>query len=234
MREISGSSLIELLRLQDPDLNAIISTYIARFNASYGDPKAECWDISKEDWQRYEFLGDRVLNLIVAQTLFSQRPEILNEGEMTAVLGCVVSNKSLDSLIRKYDAHRLLVPHVIGGQDCYGERITGGAFEAFIGSLYCEVGLDDVAYFVNTVLAQELENYNPRQNTIGILQEYAQKRGDPLPVYTETARTGPEHKPQFSVRVTLADGRSFAGSGLSLSEAKKAAAREALVHCAGR
>ncbi len=169
MMQGPGQSLIELLRSQDPDIGSIIPVFVSRFNAAYGDPQATRWDVSKEDWQRYEFLGDRVLNLIVAQTLFTQRPVALDEGEMTEILGTVVSNKSLDALARDHDAVTLLIPCSIGEQSCYGERITGGAFEAFIGALYCEVGLDDVAYFVNEVLAGPLANYNPRHNAIGIL-----------------------------------------------------------------
>ena len=71
-----GDSLIELLYDTRPDVNRIIDTFISRFNAVYGDPAAVRWDISKEDWQRYEFLGDRVLNLIIAQSLFTRREGI--------------------------------------------------------------------------------------------------------------------------------------------------------------
>jgi ribonuclease III len=221
-------SLIELLNSQEPDINRIIPAFVSRFNAVYGDPHAVQWDITKEDWQRYEFLGDRVLNLIIAQTLFVQRDAVLDEGEMTEILASVVSNKSLDILTRDHSSLSLLIPRSIGQQKCYGEKITGGAFEAFIGALYCEVGLDDVVYFVNTILAGALENYNPRQNSKGILQEYCQKRGKPLPLYTEMERTGPDHKPTFIVRVTLSDGRFYDGAGHSLSEATKSAARCAL------
>jgi ribonuclease III len=228
MKGNPGTSLIELLSLQEPDINRIIPVFVSRFNAVYGDPHAERWDITKEDWQRYEFLGDSVLRLIIAQTLFVQRDAVLNPGEMTKILADVVSNKSLDVLSRNHDAFTLLIPRSIGEQNCYGEKITAGAFEAFIGALYCEVGLDDVSCFVNEVLADALANYNPLNNTIGILQEYFQKKGDVIPIYAETGRAGPGHKLLFSVRVTLADGRSFEGTGPSLSEAKKAAARIAL------
>jgi ribonuclease-3 len=228
MSEGSGQYLIELLRSQDPDISHIIPTFVSRFNAAYGDPHAERWDLTKEDWQRYEFLGDRVLNLIVAQTLFGQRPVTLDEGEMTEILATVVSNKSLDNLAADHEAIALLIPLSIGQQNCYGEKITGGAFEAFIGALYCEVGLDDVAYFANEVLAGALANYNPRHNAIGILQEHFQKQNEPLPVYTLISQEGPDHKPLFTIRVTIPRGRSFEGSGPSRSEAKKAAARKAL------
>jgi ribonuclease-3 len=228
MRQASGPALIDLLRSQDPDISTVIPAFVSRFNAAYGDPNAERWDVSKDDWQRYEFLGDRVLNLIVAQTLFSQGPLPLDEGEMTEILSTIVSNKALDALSRDHDTWHLLIPCIIGEQNCYGERITGGAFEAFIGALYCEVGIDDVAYFVNEVLARPLADYNPRHNAIGILQEYFQKRGAALPEYTRSGQTGPDHKPVFLVRVTIPGGPSFEGYGPSISEAKKSAARQAL------
>jgi ribonuclease III len=228
MQERPGPSLIELLGSQEPDLNQIIPVFVARFNAAYGDPDAQSWDISKEEWQRYEFLGDRVLNLIIAQTLFVHRDSVLDEGAMTKILADVVSNKSLGALTKDKKTLSLLIPHSIGQQNSYGAKITGGAFEAFIGCLYCEAGLDETAYFVNAIFSDALKYHNPHQNSIGILQEYFQKRGEPLPVYGETGRTGPDHKRHFIVRITLANGITTDGSGPSLSEAKKAAAQKAL------
>jgi ribonuclease-3 len=230
MSQKPGDSLIELLYESKPDVSRIIGTFVSRFNAVYGNPAADRWDISKEDWQRYEFLGDRVLNLIVAQSLFTQREATLNEGEMTRMLESVVSNRALDAFSRRYDLSVLsrLVPRAIGEQKAYGERITGGALEAFIGALYCEVGLDDVTFFVTTVMKDVIDSYNPGGNAIGLLQEYFQKRGELLPVYEETSRTGPDHRPYFAVRVCLAGGRTFDGSGTTLSDARRDAAQKAL------
>jgi ribonuclease III len=225
-----GESLLELLYDTKPDVNRIIDTFISRFNAVYGNPASACWDISKEDWQRYEFLGDRVLELIVAQALFTRREGTLDEGEMTRMLCSVVSNKALDLLSKRYDTgiFSRLLPLSIGEQKTYGAKITGGAFEAFIGALYCEVGLDDVTFFVNGILKDALDGSDPHGNVIGTLQEYFQKRGESLPVYLETSRTGPDHRPHFSVRVRIADGRSFEGSGSSLPDARREAAGNAL------
>ncbi|NLD56909.1 MAG: ribonuclease III family protein [Methanomicrobiales archaeon] len=228
MRDEQCRLLIDMLRSQDPGLDRIIPAFVFRFNASYGDPSAVRWDVSKEEWQRYEFLGDRVLNLIVAQTLFAQGPVPLDEGEMTAILNTVVSNRSLDLLSRDQENWDLLIPLSIGKQNCYGERITAGAFEALIGALYCEVGFDDVAYFLNSILSPYLAACDPRHNAIGALQEFFQKRGDPLPEYTLVSRSGPDHKPVFVVQVVLPDQQSFTGSGSSLAEAKRAAAQVAL------
>jgi ribonuclease-3 len=227
----SGPSLIELLGTPDPDVSLIVNTFITRFNAAYGIPGTDRWDITKEDWQRYEFLGDRVLNLIIAQSLFTQRDALLDEGEMTKILSGVVSNRALDALTRRHEtqAFTRLIPRSIGEQNTYGEKITGGAFEAFIGALYCEVGLDDVAFFVNAIMEDALNSYNPGQNAKGILQEYFQKKDKTaVPEYIETMRTGPDHKPVFTCQVFFRNDLLGEGTGESKQLAEQAAARRAL------
>jgi ribonuclease-3 len=227
----SGLSLIELLYCSDPDVNRIIDSFVTRFNAAYGIPGTDRWDITKEDWQRYEFLGDRVLNLIIAQSLFTQRDSVLDEGEMTKILSGVVSNRALDALTRKHGTQTFtrLIPKSIGEQNTYGERVTGGAFEAFIGALYCEVGLDDVAFFVNAIMEDALNSYNPNQNAKGILQEYFQKKDkSAVPEYRETMKTGPDHKPVFTCQVFYRNNLLGEGTGASKPLAEQAAARRAL------
>ncbi len=227
----SGLSLIELLHSPDPDVTRIINTFVTRFNAAYGIPGTDRWDITKEDWQRYEFLGDRVLSLIIAQSLFTQRDAVLDEGSMTKILSGVVSNRALDILTRQHEkkAFTRLIPNSIGVQNTYGEKITGGAFEAFIGALYCEVGLDDVVFFVNAIMADTLNSYNPNQNAKGILQEYFQKndRSD-VPEYRETMKKGPDHKPVSTCQVFFRHALLGEGTGESKQLAEQAAAKRAL------
>lgn len=225
----SCPSLIELLRAPEPDVHRIVSTFVTCFNAGYGHAGADRWDITKEDWERYEFLGDRVLNLIVAQALFTQRNVVLDEGGMTRILSGIVSNRALDTLTRQYGTTGFtrLIPRVIGEQNTYGERITGGAFEAFIGALYCEVGFDDVAYFVTAILGETISRPDPDENTIGILQEHFQKTCKMIPVYREKNRAGPVHKPVFTCEVLSPEDHAClgTGSGDSIRKAQQAAAR---------
>jgi len=225
----AGLSLIDLLHASDPDIDRIASTFVSRFNAAYGIPGTDRWDITIEDWERYEFLGDRVLNLIVAQALFTGQNGGLNEGEMTRMLSGLVSNRALDALTRPHEkTFTRLIPAVIGEQNTYGERVTGGAFEAFVGALYCEVGLDDVAYFVNTIMKEALNRYNPDENAIGILQEYFQKKTTKVPLYREKNRTGPDHRPAFTYEVMFENEVLGEGSGENIRQAQQAAARMAL------
>ncbi|HEX3000974.1 MAG TPA: ribonuclease III domain-containing protein, partial [Methanoregula sp.] len=171
MTGVSCTTLIELLRAPDPDLNCIIDTFVTRFNASYGDPASDHWDLTQQDWQRYEFLGDRVLNLIIAQWLFTKRNVPFTEGEMTRFLSRIVSNQALDLLVKQSagDTYHLLIPRTLAVQNTYGERITGGAFEAFVGALYCELGLDEVAHFIVALMKESPGMFNREENAIGML-----------------------------------------------------------------
>ncbi|HUH79184.1 MAG TPA: ribonuclease III domain-containing protein [Methanoregula sp.] len=222
--------LIDLLRRQDADPARAIRAFVKRFNASYGNPGSEQWDLSLEDWQRYEFLGDRVLNLVVAQSLFVLRDPVLDEGDMTLALSCMVSNKALAALLRRYDASALacLIPGTMGTTDCCGEKMTGGAFEAFIGALYCEFGVEEVAGFVDAIMGDTLKRSFTCGNAIGELQEYFQKEGKPCPSYEEVSREGPGHRLFFTVRLTTCDGMEFVGHGQTLADARQDSARQAL------
>jgi ribonuclease-3 len=173
------------------------------------------------------FLGDRVLNLVAAGCLYHNAPAE-QEGVLTKRTG-VVSNESLAEIIerRGFDVSRL-IPDSIGRQKTYGERVKGGALEAFIGALYEIAGFEGTKKCVLILLSEDIEHYDPEKNYIGLLQEWCQKRGERLPAYKETCRTGPDHRPHFTVRVSIADGRVFEGSGASLPDARQDAAMRAL------
>ncbi|HVN74154.1 MAG TPA: ribonuclease III domain-containing protein [Methanoregula sp.] len=222
--------LIDLLRMQDTDFTRVSRAFVRRFNASYGNAGSERWDVSPEDWQRFEFLGDRVLNLIVAQSLFVLRDPVLNEGDMTLALSCMVSNKALAALIERYDssATECLIPAEMTSKNSCGEKISGGAFEALIGALYCEFGMEDVAGFVDTLMGGALKSSLACGNSIGELQEYFQKQGKPCPTYAEVSRSGPDHRPFFTVKVTTCDGMECEGSGPTLADARQDSAMKAL------
>lgn len=221
--------LKEQLLDSNVDFNQKLGEFIKIFNSDSSDPciQPEKWNISNDEWQRYEFLGDRVLNLVAADYLYHHAP-LKREGEMTKKMG-VVSNESLTGIIDRNGIDiALLIPESIGQQQTYGERVKGGALEAFIGALYEILGFTWTRRFTLTILAEEIERYDPAKNSIGNLQEWCQKRSEPLPVYDEDSRTGTDNYPLFSVRVHIPDGRTFKGSGRSLSDARQNAAKNAL------
>ena len=214
------------------DFNQKMGEFIKIFNSDSSDPgfQSEKWNISKEEWQRYEFLGDRVLNLVAADYLYHHVP-LKREGVMTKMMG-VVSNESLTGIIERngFDV-ALLIPKTIGQQQTYGERVKGGALEAFIGALYEIVGFEGTRTFVLNILSEEIKQYDPATNYIGRLQEWYQQHGLPIPIYSEIMekRDGLAHSPLFTCQV-YAIGDSFLGEGTgrNATEAKQAAAKRAL------
>lgn len=213
------------------DFNQKMGEFINFFNSDSSDPgfQSEKWNISKEEWQRYEFLGDRVLNLVAADYLYHHVP-LKREGEMTKMMG-VVSNESLTGIIERngFDV-ALLIPKTIGQQQTYGERVKGGALEAFIGALYEIVGFEGTRTFVLNILSEEIKQY-PATNYIGRLQEWYQQHGLPIPIYSEIMekRDGPAHSPLFTYQVSAGDGTFLGeGTGRNATEAKQAAAKRAL------
>jgi dsRNA-specific ribonuclease len=164
--------------LLDPrtDFNQKIVGFIKIFNADsfYPDLQSGKWNVSKEEWQRYEFLGDRVLDLVASDFLFHQshskrEGKVTSEGEMTRMMG-VVSNESLSGMIECQGIDiALLIPESIGQQQTYGERVKGGALEAFFGTLYEIVGFEVTRTVILSILSEEIEKYDPATNYIGRL-----------------------------------------------------------------
>lgn len=214
------------------DFNQKMGEFIKIFNSDSSDPgfQSEKWNISKEEWQRYEFLGDRVLNLVAADYLYHHVPS-KREGEMTKMMG-VVSNESLTGIIERngFDV-ALLIPEIIGQQQTYSERVKGGGLEAFIGALYEIVGFEGTRTCILNILSDEIDRYDSATNYIGRLQEWHKQHGLPFPVYSEITekRDGPAHSPRFTYRVYAGDGSFLGeGTGRNATEAKQAAAKMAL------
>ena len=204
-----------------------IAAFVRYYNGKTGSA-SPAWQVSKEAWQRYEFLGDRILNLAAAELLFSGNPSS-DEGTMTRKMG-VVANESLAAIAgHKGVDTALLVPAAIGQQQAYGDAIRGGAIEACIGAIAECAGYAAARAVARDFLAGEIEAYDPSANYIGRLQEHFQKSGLPVPVYTECSRTGPDHQPAFTYSVSDAEGRILGtGTGSSTAEARQNAAKEAL------
>jgi dsRNA-specific ribonuclease len=124
-----------------------------------------------------------------------------------------------------------VIPKTIGQQQTYGERVKGGALEAFIGALYEIVGFEGTRTCILNILSEEIKQYDPATNYIGRLQEWHQQHGLPIPIYPEIMekRDGPAHSTLFTYRVYAIDDSFLGeGTGRNATEAKQAAAKRAL------
>lgn len=178
-------------------------------------------------YERLEFLGDRVLNLLAAERLMALNSEA-REGEMSRLMAALVNYHACARVARRVglpDALRM-APSAskIGARD--KDTVLGDACEALIGALYIDEGLDTARAFFLEFWTDEFARLDePRMKDPKTqLQEWAQGRGMPLPLYQVVGREGPDHAPSFTVSVTVGDYEPELAEGRSRQEAEKAAA----------
>lgn len=177
-------------------------------------------------YQRLEFLGDRVLALIVAEMLLAAFPEA-PEGELAQRLTRLVRNESCAEVAESLDFGSAI--RLGEGERNSGGRkkaaILGDVCEAVIGALYLDGGIDAARAFIEANWRERMLHWQgPLRDAKTTLQEWAQGRGLPMPVYTITGRSGPDHAPRFEVAVAVEGVAESRGEGRSRREAEQAAA----------
>jgi len=178
-------------------------------------------------YERLEFLGDRVLGLLAAERLIALEPDA-REGVMSTKLAALVNGRTCARVARKIGlaAALRLSPgeSKSGGRD--KDTILGDACEALMAALYIDAGLDGARAFFLDAWADEFATIDGEKakDPKTQLQEWAQGKGLGVPKYELAKRTGPDHAPSFTVRVTVPGYDAEDGDGTSLREAEKAAA----------
>jgi len=177
-------------------------------------------------YERLEFLGDRVLGLVIANWLLERFPDE-REGALARRLASLVRWETLSDVAVTLGLGRYL--RLSTGEAESGGRTNGAILadscEAVIGALYLDGGLPVAEKFIRTRWADLIERTaSPPQDVKTALQEWAQGRGKPLPVYEVLGQTGPDHSPKFEIRVHLEGHEPVTAEGNSKRAAEKAAA----------
>jgi ribonuclease III len=184
------------------------------------------------DNQRFEFLGDAILQLVITEHLF-QRFGTAPEGQLTKLRSRLVSREALKQHAAALDLGR----HLLMGR---GEEASGGrsrpstladAFEALIGALYLDSGLETARTFILEQARGDLAQIESQPvdiNPKGQLQELLQSISPESPVYELLSQSGPEHDKTFVVQAIWEGLVLGQGSGHSKKQAETAAALEAL------
>ena len=177
-------------------------------------------------YQRLEFLGDHVLGLAVSDMLYQAFPKA-NEGDLSRRLADLVRKETCADVARTID----LGPAIkLGSSEANsGGRqrvaILGDVCEALIGAVYLDGGYAAAAALVEKLWADRMRKAErPPRDAKTVLQEWAQARGLPTPLYREVGRTGPHHDPEFRIAVELPDRSPAEGLGRSKRAAEQAAA----------
>ena len=188
-------------------------------------------DFGQSSNERLEFLGDAVLNFIVAEKLYKEFPK-LPEGELTEIRASLVCRDTLAELASSLKLGDWLL---LGrGEEASGGRAKASnlanAMEALIGALYLDHGLARVRRFILRQLKPELGKVKAGKTTPNykaLVQELVQGQKKPTPVYRLVEASGPDHRKQFTAEI-LVEGESLGrGTGRSKKVAESQAARAA-------
>ena len=179
-----------------------------------------------ESYQRLEFLGDHVLGLIVSDMLYRTFPSA-DEGEMSKRLADLVRKESCAEVAKSLGLTDDIKLGAVGAGAGARLRksVLGDICEAVIGAVFLDGGYAAAADFVERNWTERMRKpRRPLRDPKTVLQEWAQGKGLPTPVYREVERTGPHHDPQFRVAVDLPGLEPAEGVGGSKRAAEKVAA----------
>jgi ribonuclease III len=214
------------LEFRDPTLLRTALTHSSFLN--------EHPELDWEDNERLEYLGDAVLDFLLAEHLFLRLPNA-PEGELTAVRAALVRRETLARFAAELGVGlTLLLGH--------GEAETGGrerpatlcaTFEALVGALYLDQGLGGVSDFVMPFVEREFADARAEsagKDPKSRLQELAQRALGLTPRYRATSAEGPDHAKMFTVQVVIGETVCGQGEGPNKQSAAQGAAADALLH----
>ena len=183
-----------------------------------------------DSYERLEFLGDRVLGLVIARNLYERYPTE-PEGSLSKRYNALVARETCADVGRDLGLPALirLGKQARGDGASQSDNVVGDVVEALIGALLLDGGMDAAQRFILARWEPHLANQGraPQHPKSG-LQELAAARGRKAPVYEVISRTGEHHNPKFTVRVSLGSLGEATAEGSSKQEAETAAAEQLL------
>lgn len=193
--------------------------------------------VSRPDNQRLEFLGDRVLGLVMAEALY-EADQSAAEGQLAPRFNALVRGETCAEVARQIDIGSVLR---LGRSEMKSggrrkEALLADAMEAVIAAIYMDGGFEVARRVILNLWGDRLAHAadNAREAKTA-LQEWAQAQGMPPPEYTVENREGPDHAPVFTISARLADGRSAIATGTGTKRAiEQAAARSLLAQIEGQ
>lgn len=185
-----------------------------------------------DSYERLEFLGDAVLDLIVTEIIFDLFPE-KNEGFLTKLRAKLVKGDTLAMFARKLQLNKLmLLADQVQGQGIENSKsILADVFEALIGALYLDAGYQPVSQFVRRIINRHIDFdtiTTALDNYKSLLLEFAQARQMEIPTYSLVSERGPGHDKTFETEVYVDEQPIAKGMGKSKKEAEQNAACKAL------
>lgn len=187
--------------------------------------------VTRPDNQRLEFLGDRVLGLTIAEALFSA-DRAATEGQLAPRYNALVKGETCAMIAREIglgDVLKLGRSEMMSGGR-RKEALLADAMEAVIAAIYLDAGLEAAQRVILKHWASRLANVDEdSRDAKTALQEWAQSKGMNPPHYIQTARSGPDHAPEFEITVRLDDGHEASARGKGTKRSIEQAAATAML-----
>ncbi len=184
----------------------------------------------RDDNQRLEFLGDRVLGLVMSDALL-KADVAASEGMLAPRYNALVRKETCADVARQIDLGAVMK---LGRSEMKSggrrkEALLADAMEAVIAAVYLDAGFQAAEALVLRLWGDRIQNVEQdARDAKTSLQEWAQARGQTPPVYREVSRSGPDHAPIFTIEVTLASGEHENASAGAKRQAEQAAAKSLL------
>ena len=188
-----------------------------------------------KDYERLEFLGDAVLELVSSEFLFRENPQ-MPEGQLTKLRASMVCEPALAYCAKDIDLGSYILlgrgEEYTGGR--YRSSITSDVMEAIIGAIFLDGGIENAKKHIYRFILSDLENKILFLDSKTILQEEIQKKKDAQLRYELIGESGPDHNKQFTVDAYLNDVLIGSGTGRTKKAADQQAAYEALLKMKGK
>lgn len=219
-------------------LSAELRTFEARLGHSFSRPELLVRAVThssmstpnRDDNQRLEFLGDRVLGLVMAAALL-ETDRAASEGQLAPRFNALVRKEACADVAREIDLGKVLKlgrsEMMSGGRR--KEALLGDAMEAVIAAVYRDAGFEVARDMVLRLWGARIHAVeDDARDAKTALQEWAQARGLKPPAYVEITRSGPDHAPVFTIEARLGSGEAQAATAGSKRQAEQAAAKALL------
>ncbi len=178
--------------------------------------------------EKLEFLGDRVLGMIIAKKLLEIYPNE-KEGILDKKFASLVNKKTCLQIAKKINLDKYILTFDVKKKGLIEDKVLADSCEALIGSIYLDKGFNSVEKIILDLWSENIKKSVITQvDAKTKLQEFSLKKFKKLPIYKLISNTGPRHKPLIKVAVKLVDTRFFTAEGKSKKDAEQNAAIKCL------
>ncbi len=178
---------------------------------------------AKQEFQRLEFLGDRVLALILSSEVY-HRFSNFNEGKLATIFSYLTASTTLSRIAKEIRLDLFIKEKKFNN---ISDKVLSDFIEAILGSLYIDSGIEVVRSLIIELWAEEItKNKDLRRDAKSMLQEWTQANGLGLPIYRVLKKNGLDHQPIFEIELVVKDYDIILGNGKSLQIAQKKTAEK--------